>query len=53
MKEQNQKAIEVLEEVKKKIFGTPEVGNIYKIPNIQDAFYIINNKIEELKRGEK
>ena len=42
-------AIECLKEVREKIFGTSETGIVFDIPNIQDAYYVIDNKIEELE----
>ena len=46
---QTQKAIECLKEVREKIFGTSETGIVFDIPNIQDAYYAIDNKIKELE----
>lgn len=46
---QNQKTIECLKEVREKIFGTSETGIVFDIPNIQDAYYAIDNKIKELE----
>ena len=48
---QNQKAIECLKEIRKKAFGTDEVGLVFDIPPVQDIFELIDNKIKELEEN--
>lgn len=48
---QNQKAIECLKEIRKKAFGTDEVGIVFDIPPVQDVFDLIDNKIKELEKN--
>ena len=49
---QNQKAIECLKEIRKKLFGTEELDIVVYIASIQDAMILIHSKIKELE-GEK
>lgn len=49
---QNQKAIECLKEIRKKLFGTEELDIVVYIASIQDAMILIDSKIKELE-GEK
>lgn len=42
-------AVEQLLDVKEEVFGTREMGIIFDIPPVQDAFDVIENKIKQLK----
>lgn len=45
-------AVEQLLDIKEEVFGTREMGIVFDIPPVQDAFNIIENKIKQLKREE-
>lgn len=45
-------AVEQILDIKEKVFGTREMGIIFDIPPVQDAFDVIENKIKQLKEME-
>ena len=45
-------AVEQLLDIKEEVFGTREMGIVFDIPPVQDAFNVIENKIKQLKREE-
>lgn len=44
-------AVEQILDIKEEVFGTREMGIIFDIPPVQDAFNAIENKIKQLKEG--
>lgn len=45
-------AVERILDIKEEVFGTREMGIIFDIPPVQDAFDVIENKIKQLKEME-
>lgn len=45
-------SVEQLLDIKEEVFGTREMGIVFNIPPVQDAFNVIENKIKQLKREE-
>lgn len=48
--ENNKEIIKVLKDIRKKMFGTEEVGQVFDILLWQDNMKIIDDKIRELRK---
>lgn len=48
--ENNKEIIKVLKDIRKKMFGTEEVGQVFDILLWQDNMKIIDDKIKELRK---